>query len=57
MLKNVGQKIKLRLGYINTKARGKLTATASKDNRNINTLINMHSPPAEGKSVMGMEKV
>jgi hypothetical protein len=30
MLKNVGQKMKLTLGYINTRARGKLTATALK---------------------------
>lgn len=56
MLKNGGQKMRLTLGYINTRARGKLTATASKDNKNINTLMNMHSPPAEGNAVMGMEK-
>jgi hypothetical protein len=50
MLKNAGQKMKLRLGNINTRVRGNLTATASKDNKNINTLMNMHSPPTEGNS-------
>jgi hypothetical protein len=42
MLKNFGQKIKLKQGYMKTRVRDNLTATAWKDKQNVNT----HSPPA-----------
>jgi hypothetical protein len=42
MLKNAGQKMKLRLGYMHTSVRGNLTATAPRDNKNVNTMMNMH---------------
>jgi hypothetical protein len=43
MLKNFGQKMKLKQGDINTTVRGNLRTICGKDKQNINMLTNMHA--------------
>jgi len=47
MLKNFGHKMKLKTGYRKTKVKSSLTAIIWKDKRNVNIMMNMHSPPLE----------
>jgi hypothetical protein len=48
MLINFGWKLKLKQGDIKTRVRGNLTATVWQDKQDVQILINMHCPPAEG---------
>jgi hypothetical protein len=48
MRSEFGRKLGLKQGDIKAGVKGDLTGTVWKDKRNINLLINMHRPPAEG---------
>jgi hypothetical protein len=48
MQQDFGKKLKLKWGDIKTRVKGNLTSIVWKDKRDVNKLMNMPHPPAEG---------